>query len=121
MEHIDIIKEISKNLQRGMGIEEIKQTLLNKSVSDYEINSAIEELNLEKGRLTYYEGERHDEIVEELFVNELKKKTIEIYNDEKWPTVAFENVRILVDEDSITINSKVKLDLEKFDAEKIQK
>lgn len=71
--------------------------------------------------LKYYEGDSHKEITKVLPIGKLKDELLEAYNEEKWPSARFENFELLIDEESITINSKIKLDLSKFEAvEKIK-
>ncbi len=81
------------------------------------LESVYEQLKFETGKLTYYEGEAHEEITKTLSFKELKEQTIEAYNDEKWPSIDLENASIIIGEDDIQISSKVKLDLKEFDAE----
>ena len=48
MDKGDLCKYINSNLKRGLRIEEIKQQLLSRGFSDYDINEAISSLNLEE-------------------------------------------------------------------------
>jgi hypothetical protein len=79
------------------------------------LDSIHEQLDLKEGILTYYEGESHEEIKENLSIKELKEKTIEVYNDDKCPSVESEGLEITLDEDSIEIYSNRELDLKEFD------
>ena len=70
-----------------------------------------------EGKLNYYEGKNHKEIVKELPLKDLKKEILETYYDDKWPSAKFGDFEINLDENLIIINSDKELDLSKFDAE----
>ena len=83
------------------------------------IDSLTEEFNLKDGILEYFSHSKDDLIKENLPINDLKSKAIEVSNNDEYPSIVFPNFEIIVEEDRIEIISKIKLKLNNIDVDNI--
>jgi hypothetical protein len=84
------------------------------------IKSIINQTNFMKGKIIYFSLEEDDTLEKELSSEEIEKEVWELYQEYEDLEINFEGIQIITDENSIEINSEIKLDLEEFDAKETE-